>query len=217
MHRKIALIARYKQTKPWWCRPPTASSAFHLITPSLNLSLLSLSLSLSTKKSFFHKSFIMYDIAALDLSQDEPLSFDTRRYLVGLAIQSLYQDVAVITEPVLEDRHIATLPIRIMEWDLTHQEGERTKSEDISFFEPMSEADYSCYRIVATREAKFRLKGYKGLLDKPPCGISALRIAYCLCTSLVWIVNGAHRAGIPKSEHGHERSLGSLTGWLHQE
>lgn len=159
----------------------------------------------------------MFDIAALDLPQDKPLSFDTRRYLVGLAIQSLYQNVAVMTEPVLKDRHIATLPIRITEWDLTHQEDRRSKSEDVSFFEPMSEADYNFYRIVTTREAKFRIKGYKRVLDKPPRGISALRIAYCLCTSLAWVVTGVRRAGIPKSEHGHERSLGSFTGWLHQE
>lgn len=148
-------------------------------------------------------------MAAIDLSQDGPLSFDTRRYLLRLAIQNLYQKVAAMTEPVLEDRHIATLPIRITEWGLTHQEGEHSKSEDISFFEPMSGADYNRYRIVATKEAKVRQKGYKRVLDKPRPDMSAIRIAYCLSTSLTWVVNGARRAGI-------ETSLGFFQGWLHQ-
>jgi len=52
----------------------------------------------------------------------------------------------------------------------------------------MSEADYNHYRIVANKAAKVRQKGYKRVLDKPRRDISAIRIAYCLSTSLAWVV-----------------------------
>ncbi|KAI7968836.1 hypothetical protein EIK77_002832 [Talaromyces pinophilus] len=135
------------------------------------------------------------------------------RESVEEAIDDLYQKIHDISGSVLEDQHIAELPVRIFELDMTGQESENSTSESISCFKPMSDEVYKGYTIFEKEDASETIE----TLGEPYPGLDPIHVASGLSSELAWFVNCAHLNEIPRDEDGFMSTLGCLTGWLFQQ
>lgn len=135
------------------------------------------------------------------------------RKFIAETIGDLYEKIDNMSGTVLEEQHVAELPIRIAELDLTSQGSESFTSEPLSFFKPMSDEVYKGYTIFEKEDAADEIDIFDE--DTPRFGL--IGIADTLCCALAWFMNCAHRNEIPKDEYGFMSTLGSLTGWLFQQ
>ncbi|KAF3406501.1 hypothetical protein DPV78_001688 [Talaromyces pinophilus] len=135
------------------------------------------------------------------------------RESVEEAIDDLYQKIHDISGSVLEDQHIAELPVRIFESDMTGQESENSTSESISCFKPMSDEVYKGYTIFEKEDASETIE----TLGEPYPGLDPIHVASGLSSELAWFVNCAHLNEIPRDEDGFMSTLNCLTGWLFQQ
>lgn len=146
------------------------------------------------------------------LSQGQNLKLE--RPQVETAIEGLYKTVNEMPVILLDDENIENLSIQVYNLELPGQNSESSASKQLSFFQPMSEEDYSRYTL-SEKDNERHLKSFQRFFDKPE--YPAIITADILFLILAHLVDTAHRDGIPLRKYSSKQSLGSFTGWFWQE
>jgi hypothetical protein len=130
--------------------------------------------------------------------------------LVKDKIDTLYEDVKKASSPFLQSQEVTPLPLQV------EHIGGASNSRGPYFFSPLAEKELKGFDLIDNSDNSFRTECFKAKL-KRECPMSLINEADGIFLSLTWLLNGAERHCIPKSEHGFSRSLGILKGWKFQE